>query len=189
MHTSLCYPTLRCESSDARHFDAPASFGIDELGSSHSDSGSDDSYHPYFTYLHEKVQTEESDMKNVKLLILITALVFIFLIGPFIMIFLTSFSSDAIMRFPPKGFTLSWYTKALNIEMFRTTFWVSLKTGLMATATAMLLGVPVAYANIRFNNRGKGILELLFSSPAIVPGMVIDSLFCVSLYTFQTLRS
>ncbi|HCG63639.1 MAG: spermidine/putrescine ABC transporter ATP-binding protein [Spirochaetae bacterium HGW-Spirochaetae-4] len=112
-------------------------------------------------------------MKNSKILILITALVFIFLIGPFIMIFLTSFSSDSIMRFPPKGFTLAWYTKALNIEMFRTTFWVSLKTGLAATATALILGVPVAYANIRFNYRGKNALELLFSSPAIVPGMVI----------------
>lgn len=112
-------------------------------------------------------------MKQSKLLILITVIVFIFLIGPFIMIFLTSFSSDTIMRFPPEGFTMAWYKKALNIEMFRTTFWVSLQTGLLATMTAMLLGVPIAYANIRYDYLGKGLLELLFSSPAIVPGMVI----------------
>lgn len=112
-------------------------------------------------------------MKNSKLLILITVMVFLFLIGPFIMIFLTSFSTDSIMKFPPEGFTLAWYEKALGIRMFRTTFWISLKTGLAATATALLLGVPVAYANIRYNYRGKGIVELLFASPAIVPGMIV----------------
>ncbi|MDL2230135.1 ABC transporter permease [Treponema sp. OttesenSCG-928-L16] len=112
-------------------------------------------------------------MKNSKILILITAAVFIFLIGPFIMIFLTSISSDSIMRFPPKGFTLAWYEKALSIRMFRTTFWISLQTGIAATATALLLGVPVAYANVRYKYPGKAAVEMLFSSPAIVPGMIV----------------
>ena len=111
-------------------------------------------------------------MKNSKLLILITAVVFFFLIGPFIMIFLTSFSSDSIMRFPPKGFTLNWYAKSLGIRMFRTTFWISLWVGLAATLSALLLGVPVAYANVRYRYRGKALVELLFSSPAIVPGLI-----------------
>jgi len=112
-------------------------------------------------------------MKNSKILIFITVLVFIFLIGPFIMIFLTSFSSDSIMRFPPKGFTLAWYQKSLNIQMFRTTFWISLYTGLAATFTALVLGIPVAYANVKYTYKGKNVLELMFSSPAIVPGLVI----------------
>jgi putative spermidine/putrescine transport system permease protein len=112
-------------------------------------------------------------MKNSKLVIIITAAVFIFLIGPFFMIFLTSVSSDTIMRFPPKGFTWAWYLKAFGVRMFRTTFWISLRVGIAATATALLLGVPVAYANVRYRYRGKAAVELLFSSPAIVPGMII----------------
>jgi putative spermidine/putrescine transport system permease protein len=98
---------------------------------------------------------------------------FIFLIGPFLVIIISSFSGDAMMRFPPNGFSLQWYEKVLNISMFRTTFWVSLQTGLMATFTALILGVPVAYANVRYRYPGKGGLELLFSSPAIVPGLVV----------------
>jgi putative spermidine/putrescine transport system permease protein len=89
------------------------------------------------------------------------------------MIFLTSFSSDSIMRFPPKGFTLDWYKKSLGIRMFHTTFWISLWVGIAATATALLLGVPVAYASVRYRYPGKGIVELLFSSPAIVPGLIV----------------
>jgi putative spermidine/putrescine transport system permease protein len=112
-------------------------------------------------------------MKHSKVIIVITAAVFIFLIGPFVMVFLTSIGSDSIMRFPPKGFTLAWYAKALSIRMFRTTFWISLRVGAAATATAMLLGVPVAYANVRYRYWGKAAVELLFSSPAIVPGMIV----------------
>ncbi len=112
-------------------------------------------------------------MKNSKILILIMVIMFIFLLGPFIIIIISSFSSTAVMRFPPKGFSLLWYNKVLNIEMFRTTFWMSLKTGLAATFTALLLGIPVAYTNIRYRYPGKSVLELFFSSPAIVPGLVI----------------
>ncbi len=77
------------------------------------------------------------------------------------------------MRFPPEGFSLRWYDKVLNIEMFRTTFWMSLKTGLAATFTALVLGVPVAYTNVKYRYPGKNALELFFSSPAIVPGLVV----------------
>ena len=112
-------------------------------------------------------------MKISKFLIVIAAIMFLFLIGPFIIIILSSFSSDTVMRFPPEGFSLKWYDKVLNIDMFRTTFWVSLKTGLLATLTALIIGVPVAYANVRYRYFGKGAVELLFSSPAIVPGLVI----------------
>lgn len=112
-------------------------------------------------------------MKKSKLVILIAVIMFIFLLGPFVIIILSSFSSDAIMKFPPRGFSLQWYEKVLNIEMFRTTFWISLKTGLAATFTALLLGVPVAYANIRYTYPGKSTVELIFASPAIVPGLVI----------------
>jgi putative spermidine/putrescine transport system permease protein len=57
--------------------------------------------------------------------------------------------------------------------MFWTTFWISLKVGLAATGTALILGIPVSYALVRFRFLGKNVIELLFSSPVIVPGMVI----------------
>lgn len=125
-------------------------------------------------------------MKNSKILILITVLMFIFLIGPFLVIIISSFSNDAVMRFPPRGFSFQWYEKVLNIEMFRTTFWMSLKVGIAATCTALILGVPVAYANVRFTYPGKSFFELIFSSPAIVPGLVIGfSLLRFFIYVAQ----
>jgi putative spermidine/putrescine transport system permease protein len=125
-------------------------------------------------------------MKRSVFLIVVTTIMFIFLIGPFLIIIISSFSGDAVMRFPPNGFSLQWYQKVLNISMFRTTFWVSLKTGMLATFTALILGVPVAYANVRYRYPGKSGLELLFSSPAIVPGLVIGfSLLRFFIYVTQ----
>lgn len=98
---------------------------------------------------------------------------FVFLLLPFVIILLSSFSGDATMKFPPRGFSMKWYGKVLNVEMFRTTFWVSLKIGLAATFTALLLGIPVAYAAVRYQYRFKGVVEVFFSAPAIVPGLVI----------------
>ena len=112
-------------------------------------------------------------MKNSKFLLLVLVVMFLFLLGPFLIILLSSFSGDATMKFPPRGFSLEWYRKVLDIRMFRTTFMVSLKTGLAATVTALVIGIPVAYAAVRFRFRGKAALELFFSSPAIVPGLVI----------------
>lgn len=112
-------------------------------------------------------------MKKPRFPYVILGVTFVFLLGPFLIILLSSFSADSIMRFPPRGFSLEWYTKVFGIRMFRTTFWISLKTGLAATATALLMGVPVAYALVRHKFPGKALLEVFFSSPAIVPGLVI----------------
>lgn len=112
-------------------------------------------------------------MKSSKSLMLILILMMVFLLGPFLVIILSSFGTEALMKFPPKGFSLNWYDKVLNIRMFQVTFWISLKVGLAATGTALLLGIPVSYAIVRFRFVGKNALELLFSSPAIIPGLVI----------------
>jgi putative spermidine/putrescine transport system permease protein len=112
-------------------------------------------------------------MRHTRLLSIVLWITVIFLIGPFFIIVITSFSGDASMSFPPNGFSTEWYGKALSIEMFRTTFMISLQTGLAATMTALILGVPVAYVIVRHRFPGKGVVEIFFASPAIVPGLVI----------------
>lgn len=112
-------------------------------------------------------------MKQPRFPLVVLIITFVFLLGPFLVILLSSFSADSIMRFPPRGLSLEWYQKVFNIRMFRTTFWISLETGLAATFSALVLGIPVAYALVRHSFPGKGPIEVFFSSPAIVPGLVI----------------
>lgn len=112
-------------------------------------------------------------MRRSRFLLFALAVVLFFLLGPFLVILVASFGSEAIMTFPPEGFSMEWFVKVFNVEMFRNSFSTSLQTAMLATVTALILGFPVAYAIVRFSFAGKGIIEVLFSSPAIVPGLVI----------------
>ena len=112
-------------------------------------------------------------MRRSPFLVIVFSLVLVFLIGPFLIILISSVSGDAGMSFPPDGFSLQWYAKVFAIDMFRTTFSISLQAGLAATATALVLGIPVAYVVNRYRFPGKNAIEVFFAAPAIVPGLVI----------------
>ena len=47
-------------------------------------------------------------------LMLITALVYVFLIGPLLVIAAASFSETKALKFPGQGFTLDWYIKLFH---------------------------------------------------------------------------
>jgi putative spermidine/putrescine transport system permease protein len=104
---------------------------------------------------------------------LILYLVLLFLLGPFVIIFIASFGAESTLSFPPQGFSLEWFEKVFSVRMFRDSFVTSLQVALLGTATALLLGIPAAYALVRFDFPGKDTIEVLFSSPAIVPGLVV----------------
>lgn len=112
-------------------------------------------------------------MKNSRFLQVCLVLLLVFLIGPFLVIFAASFGNESIMTFPPKGYSLKWFAKVFTVETFADSFWTSLEVGIAATFTALLLGIPVAYALIRHSFPGKGAVEIVFSSPAVVPGLVV----------------
>lgn len=104
---------------------------------------------------------------------LFTLLVFAFLLGPLIIISFTSFEPGSVLKFPPEGFSLRWYENIFNVEMFMTTFQTSMLVSLLGNLLALLLGIPAAYALSRFQFRGKGLLNGIFISPVLIPGIVM----------------
>jgi putative spermidine/putrescine transport system permease protein len=112
-------------------------------------------------------------MKRTKFALFVLILLYLFLLGPFLVIFVASFGKQAVMTFPPHGFSLEWFDKVFHQSMFLDSFWTSLYVALAATVSALLLGIPAAYAFVRHNFPGKNLLETVISSPVIVPGLVI----------------
>ncbi|BFH66645.1 MAG: ABC transporter permease [Paenibacillus dendritiformis] len=106
-------------------------------------------------------------------LALFTALVFLFLLGPLLIIMATSFGDSSVLRFPPEGFSFRWYRNIFDVEMFMTTFKVTIVVALAGNLIALLIGVPAAYALSRFHFRGKGLLNSIFISPILIPGVVL----------------
>lgn len=116
-------------------------------------------------------------MKGNKLLTLFVILVYVFLCAPLLIIVTTAFDSGNIMSFPPKGFSLKWFINVYNSETFMTTLGISFKVAVFATLIALILGIPAAYALSRKNYRGKAVVQNIFISPIIVPGVVLGFAF------------
>lgn len=106
-------------------------------------------------------------------LAIFATLVFAFLFIPLIIIAVTAFGTENTIAFPIKGFTLSWFSKALASEAFKNAFILSLKLAIFATIVALIVGVPAAYALSRYSVKGKKIIKSFFLSPTIVPGIVV----------------
>ncbi|HZK86235.1 MAG TPA: ABC transporter permease [Desulfosporosinus sp.] len=123
-------------------------------------------------------------MKGNKLFVFFVILVYVFLCGPLLIIITTAFDSGNIMSFPPKGFSLQWFSHAFHSETFMTTLGISLKVAVLATLIAMVIGIPAAYALSRNNFRGKATMQSIFLSPIIVPGVVLGFAF----FRFLTLK-
>lgn len=110
-------------------------------------------------------------------LALFTYLVFLFLLGPLLIISITSFEGGSILKFPPEEFSFRWYINIFDVQMFLTTFKTSIIVSLAGNLFALLLGVPAAYALSRFEFKGKKIVDTIFVSPILIPGIVLGFSF------------
>ena len=116
-------------------------------------------------------------MKGNKLLTIFVTLVYIFLCAPLLIIVITAFDSSNVMSFPPKGFSMRWFINVFNSDTFMTTLGISIKVAVLATIIALIIGIPAAYALSRKNYRGKAVVQNIFLSPIIVPGVVLGFAF------------
>lgn len=106
-------------------------------------------------------------------LIVLTILVYFFLIGPLIIIFGASVSDTSFLAFPPQGLTLHWFENIWEISAFRRTIVTSFQVALLGTFIALLIGIPAAYALNRHRIHLPGWLSTLFVLPILVPEIVI----------------
>lgn len=106
-------------------------------------------------------------------LIAFTVLVYVFLLGPLIIIFGASLSDTTFLTFPPQGLTLHWFQNIWAISAFRRTILTSLQMAVFGTSIALVIGVPAAYALNRYRVALPGWLSTLFVLPILVPEIVI----------------
>ena len=68
-----------------------------------------------------------------------TALVLFFLWAPLVLIGIYAFNRSAIQSWPIPGWTLHWFRVAWNDPDVRSSLWLSVKVGLLATGIALVL--------------------------------------------------
>jgi len=103
---------------------------------------------------------------------LYSAVVFIFLILPILVVFPLSFTPTSYLVFPPPGLSLRWYERFFNDYAWMQSIWRSLKIGGLTTVLAIAIGIPLSFALVRTRFRGASLVEQVVSAPIIVPHIV-----------------
>lgn len=105
-------------------------------------------------------------------LTVVAVLVYVFLLGPMLIVAGTALSRTEFLTFPPQGLTLQWFANVFQVSAFVRSFWVTLQIAVGGTLTSLLLGVPVAYALSRFALPMPRALRTFFVLPILVPEVV-----------------
>ncbi|MGE0798604.1 MAG: ABC transporter permease [Lautropia sp.] len=101
-------------------------------------------------------------------------LIYVFLLGPILIIVLTSFTATSSTAFPPTGFSLRWYGEFFRNASFTDAFWFSIKLASLCAPISALIGFLSAYAIIRFAGRKRVLVQSLALLPAMVPHILIS---------------
>ena len=107
------------------------------------------------------------------ILIVFTVLVYLFLLGPLVIVIGSSISDTTFLTFPPQGISLRWFEKIFEMSAFRRTMVTSFQIAFASTTFALIIGIPAAYALNRFRITLPGWLSTLFVLPVLVPEIVL----------------
>jgi putative spermidine/putrescine transport system permease protein len=112
-----------------------------------------------------------------------TALVIFFLWAPLVLIGIYAFNKSNVQSWPLPGWTTHWFRVAWSNPDVRASLWLSVKVGLLATGTALLLGSMAAFAIHRFRFFGRESISFLLILPIALPG-IITGMALNSFYVF-----
>ena len=101
------------------------------------------------------------------------AAIFVFLLGPFLLIAAAGLSAGETLAFPPQGLSLRWFYAVFAMDNFRASFILSMQLAVGSTLLALLLGVPAAYGLSRYVVPGREVIRTIVFTPVIVPGIIV----------------
>lgn len=104
---------------------------------------------------------------------LLVAAILIFVLLPTFVVLISSFSSTSVLSFPPKGWTLRWFERAVNYDDFRHGVYSGLIVTACASSLAVVIGTTLAIAIERYSLPCKRALEGVLLSPLFIPHFTI----------------
>lgn len=93
------------------------------------------------------------------------------LIAPTIVVIVVSFTSGFSLRFPPPGYSLRWYAALADAWQLQFAALNSFKIAAWTTLLSVVLGVAAALGIARSRRLSAALLDSLFMSPLILPGL------------------
>lgn len=104
----------------------------------------------------------------------LAALALVILVGPVIIVLLTSLTDNRSLKFPPTGLSFQWYEQLFDAARSRLIHRAasnSLEVAAWATAASTLFGTMAALALARSRSAWARATDAVFMSPMILPGL------------------
>jgi putative spermidine/putrescine transport system permease protein len=101
------------------------------------------------------------------------ALVVSFMAAPVFFVVLASFNNVAYNTFPPRGFSLQWYSSVLRSPVFVKAFYRSVVVAGTTTLVTMVAGITASFALVRYQFTGRGLSKAVFLTPIVTPKIAI----------------
>jgi len=103
----------------------------------------------------------------------LSVIVVSFLVLPTIIVIPMSFSASQYLEFPPREWSLRWYTNYVNSPAWMQATATSLKAALLTTLVATPLGTLAAYGLFTSRLRGGRLIMPMLLTPIIVPVILV----------------
>ena len=100
------------------------------------------------------------------------AAVLLYLVVPVIVVVAISLSSGNYLSFPPPGLSFKWYAVIASDPEWINALWVTVRVGLISALFATILGVPAAFALVRYVIPAKALLSSLILCALVTPPIV-----------------
>jgi putative spermidine/putrescine transport system permease protein len=101
----------------------------------------------------------------------LAAIAIVFLVGPTVIMLLTSFTASQSLRFPPDGLSLRWYAALLDADQMQAAAWNSLVVAFWTTVLSVVLGTAAALGIARSRSPLARACDVLFMSPLLLPAL------------------
>ena len=116
--------------------------------------------------------SSKSPTRHSPLLAIYAGLVFAFIYLPIVVLILYSFNRDGVGGFPPRHFTLDWYSQLFADGSIWDSVLNSLLVASGAVALSLVLGLLAALGLDRATFPGKALFRRLVLLPLILPGII-----------------
>ncbi|PZW51120.1 putative spermidine/putrescine transport system permease protein [Humitalea rosea] len=107
------------------------------------------------------------------LFLALVALLFLFLLGPVLLVFPISFSADSFIAWPPSGWSMKWYAAMLEQPTLGVALRNSLILGSIVTVLALAIALPAAVALSRGTFPGRDAIMAGLTAPLLLPTIVL----------------
>jgi putative spermidine/putrescine transport system permease protein len=101
----------------------------------------------------------------------LAAIAIVFLVGPTVIMLLTSFTASQSLSFPPDGLSLRWYAALLDADQMQAAAWNSLVVAFWTTVLSVVLGTAAALGIARSRSPLARACDVLFMSPLLLPAL------------------